>query len=226
MYNPVEFMYKSDQLGRKSVRNFGIAVCAGICLGTIALAGTVNVAQNKPVTSSGTFGSSSSLLQTIDDGVFLPENTQFQTGTVWWNGAYTTDPSTTPFLTIDLGQNYTIDGAIVQADNNDSYTLQYETALGGKWQTLWNVPEQYNGGGMATRPNTNQKTQYALIPTSVRAVKFFANAGDGLYAVSEIQLYTTPAAVGNAPEPTTWALFGTGLAALLFRRLRRLASLS
>lgn len=201
--------------------SFGILVAFG--LGTIAMATpATNVALNAPVTASGTFGSSVSY-GTIDDGVFFPENTYWQNGTVWWNDSGTPDPANTPSLVIDLGQSYSISGVIVQADNNDSYTLQYRSSVNGTWQTLWDVPFDYNGGGLATRPNTDQITQYTLAtPVDVEAVKFFANSGDGDYSVSEIQLYGTSSSVpsSGAPEPATWGLLVAGFGGLVFRRMR------
>jgi len=208
------------------MKKFVPGLCLAALLGASAWAASTNVALNQPVTASGTFGSSVSY-STIDDGTFFPENTYWQNGTVWWNDSSNPDPSTTPALTITLDQTYSISGIIVQADNNDSYTLQYRSSSGGPWQTLWNVPFDFNGGGLATRPNTDQTTQYILAtPVDVEAVKFFANQGDGDYSVSEIQLFGTPGSTPpppSVPEPASVGLMTAGASALLLCFCRRKA---
>lgn len=208
---------------------FILGAAATAIWGISAFASSTNVALNQPVTGSGSFGSTVSF-STIDDGTFFPENTFWQSGTVWWNDSSTPDPSTTQSLTITLNQVYSISGIIIQADNNDSYTLDYRSSATGSWQTLWNVPFAFNGGGLATRPSTDQTTQYTLsTPVDVEAVKFFANSGDGDYSVSEIQLFgsagsgPTPPPSSGVPEPGTWGLLAAGASALLLRFRRRKA---
>jgi PEP-CTERM motif len=208
------------------MHRFALSLCLAAAFGTAALADSTNVALNQPVTASGTFGSSVPY-GSIDDGTFFPENTYWQNGTVWWNDSGSPDPTTTQSLTITLDQVYSISGVIVQADNNDSYTLQYRSSSSGAWQTLWNVPFAFNGGGVATRPNTDQTTQYVLAtPVDVEAVKFFANSGDGDYSVSEIQLFGTSGTGGGpgpsgVPEPASLGLLAVGASGLLFRLRRR-----
>src|SRR5690242_15516044 len=59
----------------------------------------------------------------LDDGVFLPEQTCYQSGAVYWN-------TQTNHIDIDLQGTFTLNGAIVQADDNDVYMLQYRDTGG------------------------------------------------------------------------------------------------
>ena len=86
-------------------------------------------------------------VSTLYDGVFLPENQQWNIGSVWWdaNGPGE-DPVT---ITLDLKHSYSLSQFIVQADNNDEYLLQYLS--GGTWHTAFDVPEVIPGYGLTTR---------------------------------------------------------------------------
>jgi F5/8 type C domain/PEP-CTERM motif len=184
-----------------------------LSLGVAAQAAEINVAQGATVTlASGSVNGAA--LSTLTDGNFLPEGNYWQTNTVWWNG-------TGPTLKIDLGQSYSIDGAIVQADNNDSYLLTYSND-GTTWSIFWAVPFADNGGGLATRPNSNQSTIQSLPSVTARYFEFSAVAGDNDYSVSEIQLFETPSTPTSAPEPASLGLLGGSLAGLawLLRRKR------
>ncbi len=169
-----------------------------------------NVAQGKTVTVSGAV--SGAALSTAVDGIFLPENRQWQTGTVWWNGL-------TPHLEIDLGGLFTISSMTVQADNNDTYVVKYLNGSGG-WDVAWNVPYRYNGGGMSTRPNPGEVFTLAS-PITTSKLWFAATGGDNMYSVSEIQAFGESPAV---PEVSSLALALCGLPSLtMLRRLRRRA---
>lgn len=141
----------------------------------------------------------------IVDGLFVPEQTQWNVGSWWWDQ----DPSVnaSPVVTtIHLNQLFTIDGFTVQADNNDIYRLEYWT--GSAWQLAWDVP-WVNGFGLMTRTS-------GLLPAfTTDELRFTAIAGDNYYSVSEIQASGTP-----VPEPTTLALLGAGLVAVRARRRR------
>jgi hypothetical protein len=89
---------------------------------------------------------------------------------------------------------YTLDGAIVQADNNDAYLLSYRDPDTGNWLPLWTVPPAYSFG-MATRPGPLDATKRQVLPRIVTtdAVRLEAEFGDGMYSVAEIQLFGVPA---------------------------------
>lgn len=161
-------------------------------LGDVAIAD--NVARNKSVTGSGSY--SGVALSTIVDGTFLADGTQWKTGTVWWNW-------TPPTFTIDLDGMFSITGFTVQADNNDTYRIDYWNAASGSWQTAWPVPFAYNSGGMSTR-------SVGGLSITTSQLRFQATGGDDMYSVSEIQAYGQSA----VPLPSAVLLLGPGLGGL------------
>jgi len=156
-----------------------------------------NIAAGREVSLvSGSIGAGN--LYSVTDEIFRPRGTQWQDGTVWWNGLST-------ILEIDLGGTYALVGAIVQADDNDAYLLQYYDPDGQTWHTLWDVPNYDNyGWGMQTRPNPDDDGQWLqfAFPVRTNKVRFSAAGGDNAYSVSEIQL--------AVPEPATLLLLGLG----------------
>jgi hypothetical protein len=170
----------------------------------------------------------------VTDGVFAPEETAYHSSTgiadaVEWSGATsgTISGSTTPtglVLDIALGGDYTITGAIVQADDNDEYLLQYWDLTSDTWLTLYDVPIASVGFGLRTRPNADQTTYEPVGQVVTDALQFSAVSGDGGYAVSEIQVDGTP--VGVTPEPTSLLLLSSGLVGLAGMVRRRIAKLA
>jgi len=84
-----------------------------------------------------------------------------------------------------------ITGAIVQADDNDAYMLQYWDSTSGSWQLLYNVPAISYGYGLRTRPNADQSTYAPVGPVETNMLQFSAVSGDVGDAVSEIQVEGT-----------------------------------
>lgn len=186
---------------------FGMVLFA-TCMSVTAFA--ANVAFNAAVTLDGTFftdGWGGGVVvdkSTVVDGVFLPENTQWDQGAVWWDER---GDNKNQSITIDLGGLFAIDSFIVQADDNDSYKLEYYDSGIFEWVA---IPPIYSYG-MVTRPEI-------FLPDTVTTtkLKFSATGGDGYYSVSEIQAFGK-----EVPEPTTILLFGVGLAGLAAYRRRR-----
>lgn len=180
-----------------------LVVTAALLLGagSAALAYS-NVALNQPVDLEGTFGSDPSLAPTVDNGVFLGEGTQWQTGTVWWSGAATQPQGQ---VKIDLGMDYSIDKFILQADNNDSYAIY---AYNGATPVFTANFGPYGGGGMRTRPEYNLST-----PIVCDNLVLQATSGDTSYSVSEIQAWGDP-----VPVPGSLVLLGSGMMGLGFLR--------
>jgi hypothetical protein len=165
-----------------------------------------NVALSAP--AAVTAGAANGPLGSLTDGLFLERSQQWQTNTVWWSGLSTA-------IEVDLGGSFLIDSAIVQADDNDAYLLQYRAPNSTTWLTLWDVPN-YDafGFGMQTRPDPeNNLTRFMLpAPVQATALRFTAVSGDDAYSVSEIQVFLVP-------TPGGAALLGLG-GLLAFRRRR------
>jgi len=203
-----------------------IAVVLAVNALVIAARADSNVALNKPVivvNGSTQITNPSTSLSVIDNGVFLPESTAFFSSTAIANAVEWTTTDGKPAgsgnapttLEIDLGGFFAISGAIMQADNNDSYLLQYRDPSTNTWLTLWNVPG-VGGVGFTTRPNADQTTFQSLSPIVTDAVRISAISGDPALGVSEIQLN------GSAvPEPSPGVLIAIGgLTTLVLRRVR------
>jgi len=189
------------------------ALLSAVCL----LAGPINL--NKPVTLNGSFGAyvgpygnicgvgvqPQGSAASLDDGVFLPEGTCYQSGPVYWNTQSNT-------IDIDLQGTFLLNGAIVQADDNDTYELQYKDT-GGIYHNWYDVPTQ-GSFGMITRPGSGQIK--ALPAVQATGLRFFApvGSGDGEWAVSEIEVFAVP-------EPgTIWMMLG-GLTLVAAARVKR-----
>jgi subtilase family serine protease/methionine-rich copper-binding protein CopC/type 1 glutamine amidotransferase len=153
-----------------------------------AVLGDVRTALSSTVTrlSGSTYGTS---LSTLVDGVFRPRGTAWYDGTVYWSDIGTQ-------IELALASPETIDGARVQADNNDAYQLDWYDASDGTWKPLWTVPNYSDRGisGMITRPDyplTDSDEFHALAePVTTDKLRLRAVSGDGSYSVSEIQLLT------------------------------------
>jgi hypothetical protein len=165
-----------------------------LCTGSIS-ADPINVALGKPVTLNGVFPIFEHICDgpppqasaaTITDGVFLPNNTCWQLGTVYWSSEFSSGNS----IEIDLQGTFQLDAAIVQADDNDAYQLQYRDPQ-GVYHDWWTVP-QTCCFGMLTRPNQFDNTEpQSLPPVTATGLRIFGidNQSDLLFSVSEVQVF-------------------------------------
>ena len=173
-------------------------------------AAVTNVALGAAVTLNGTFGGDQGFWgnnplagkQTLTDGAFVPEGQQWNQGSVFWNSLQNS-------IDIKLSATYSINSFVVQADDNDTYRIEYRQ--GGNWVTAWNVPT-YGSWGLVTRPTF---TLASAITTD--ELRFTATGGDSYYSVTEIQ------ALAPVPEPEEWAmmLVGAGLVGFQVKRKQR-----
>lgn len=153
--------------------------------------------------SLGTNAAASDLV----NGTYQPEGHQWNFDSVWWNGA----DHPTNNIVVSLSDWATITDFKVQADDNDTYRIEY-WGMDSLWHVGWDIPAP-GGWGLITS-STNLGSSI-----TTNALRFTATGGDGFYAVSQIEangrfLSTT------VPENTaTLALLGgsLGLIALMRR---------
>jgi len=186
-----------------------IAVCS--LIGSVSSYALPNITSGSTVTLNGTYftdpgGWSTGVNGTgpgLVNGVFQPEQQQWDFNSVWWNG--NDNPNNN--IVLNLNGTFVIDGFTVQADDNDVYEIDYLAPGSSVWQTAWSIPAP-GGFGLTTSSNT---LSTAIDATELR---FGATGGDGLYAVSQIDAngYAIP------DTATTLPLLAAGCGGLVFIR--------
>jgi len=182
---------------------------------SIQVFANIDVALGKTVTENGTFGTSPGSWtyyppaagSTLTDGILEPETELWNANSVWWNGSENPNNE----ILIDLGSLFKIDSFTVQADDNDTYRVEYRIGA-GSWTTAFDVP---------TMPSWGLVTRSIDLATPIYAdaLRFTATGGDGYYAVSEIEAWGDKA-LSSVPEPQSLLLLLSGLAALACVRRR------
>lgn len=169
-----------------SVALMGLTGASGAWAQDVAQGAQVTIASG----ASTLYNSPSAPLSDITDGTFLPEGTAYHStlaasaATEWLGAMSGGAPATGLVLDINLGGNFSLTGAAVQADDNDAYLLQYLNESTNTWQTLYAVPAVSVGAGLVTRTTT-------FAPVVTDELQFSAVQGDGGYAVSQIEAYGT-----------------------------------
>ena len=149
------------------------------------------------------------------DGVRRPETTQWNNGTFWWD-AFPGISSVPVTWTVTLDGSYAISRLIIQADNNDSFRVDWWDGSG--WQLAYDVPV-LPSFGVTTRDSG------LFTPIITNSFRVSGVSGDGYFSLAEFEAYGE--AVGGAiPEPASWAMLiaGFGLVGAVRRRRRRVVA--
>jgi hypothetical protein len=145
----------------------------------------------------------------------------------FWDSELTAIVRPQGVLELDLGKVTHIGAGLLQADNNDDY-LVWGSTDGLTFKLLWR-PETDPDSGMRTRISRS-------LDAEARFIRLTAEGGDGMYSVSELQLFSaaaelTDASINRAPptppapppgsNSTTWLLIAAAtVAAVAFLRSR------
>jgi hypothetical protein len=163
-----------------------------------------NLALGKPVTLTGTFGVIGAdnpqswpdagtyplaRAASLTDGLFIPERTQWQDGSVWWNER--NPGSQANAILLDLQGSYRLAAMIVQCDNDDAFRVEGRVGQSG-WVTLCEVPIVETSWGTTTR-----EPLPVLFPGAVSELRITCTSGDLYDSVTEIQAFGTPALAGD-----------------------------
>ena len=103
------------------------------------------------------------------------ESQQWNNGSFWWDEDPSVNASPVSYV-IDLLSAVVVDKFKVQADNNDSYLLEYWD--GSAWQNAFAIGA-VGGFGLTTRDSG------MLAPITTSRFRFTATGGDNYYSVSE-----------------------------------------
>ncbi len=185
-------------------------------LGLLASAQASNITLGSAVALNGTFFTgnggwslgTNALPSDLVNGTFQPTAQQWNFNSVWWNG----NDGPTNNIVVTLPGTFNITDFTVQADDNDTYELDY---LGSDllWHDAWDIPT-FGNFGLQTRSVTLGS------PITTNALRFTATGGDGLYAVSQIQANGSSLLVPESAFTLSLIAGALGLLALAGRRRR------
>ena len=185
-------------------KTIAIILCS---LGLVVAAQADNVTLGSTVTLNGTFFTGGGVWGSgvpaapadIVNGVYQPETQQWNINSVWWNGA--DNPANN--IVVDLGGLFSITDLKVQADDNDTYRIEY-FGTDSLWHNAWDIPAP-GGYGLTT----SSTTLGSAITTN--ELRLTATGGDGFYSVSQIEATGTR----SVPDATSTLTLFAGAVGLI-----------
>ncbi len=127
-------------------------------------------------------GTAPSRVQSARNGDALTDAVQAPRGHGWNTELSAIITSKTGFIEFDLGAEKSIDSAYLQGDNNDTYVLSLSSD-GKSFREVWVA-------GPDDKPGMRQRWTSGLGQTG-RYLRLSARGGDGSYAVTELQVFST-----------------------------------
>lgn len=106
-----------------------------------------------------------------------------------WNNVRAQVLSKTGFIEWDLGRPEVIAAMRIQADNNDRYDIQ-GSLDGERWFPIW-------AAGGVDLPGVQTRTSQPLT-ASARFLRMTASGGDGMYSITELEVFDSIAALDGA----------------------------
>lgn len=192
----------------------GLLACAATIASTAPASALVNILPSNTINITGdpnhgvlhdanwSSGNTPSTVFAPIDGSKPADGTQWNNGSYWWDAVVTGASS---YWTITLDKAYDFSQFIIQADDNDSYLLEYWD--GSAWQNGVTI-DPFGPAGLQTRPEYN-------VSFTTDQLRFSATGGDGYYSLGQIQGF-----VAGIPEPATWAMLLLGFG-VIGRSLRQ-----
>lgn len=187
---------------------FAAALAATVTSWSGAQAALVAVATT--VTANGTYSpATNGTLSFLNDGVFPPNGTYYQTNTVHDYAAATTFTFTFAGATL-------ISAFKVNVDNNDDYTITLSNGVTTLSRTITaadGVVQVVPGGVETFTSDASLGGTYlaslTFAPFLATSATITSSNGDALYGIGEGQFYTSV-----VPEPASWALMLGGFGVL------------
>ncbi|MCF6253328.1 MAG: hypothetical protein L3J38_01110 [Thiomicrorhabdus sp.] len=219
------------------MKHFFIGVISGLLtLSNINIASASNTPMHLPFESISTSNILTITQNSIMNGQMFDEmsytimsdtmmSSDFTSNTIWWSNLE-------GMINMDLGNLFMVQDVLMQVDANDAYQMDYSID-NINWDNLFTInPDDGEiARAMDTMSSDNLNEEYVanmdFAMVEARYLRLSASGGNGLYILSEVQVFGSPLVesnlqtVSSVPNPPTFMLFGVGLVMLLGLQHRR-----